>query len=336
MVGLTPAQRALLDRFQHDFPTSATPYADVARTLGLHESDVLTALQVLADAGIVARVGPIFRTGSVGASTLAAMAVPLPRLADVARMVGAHPGVNHNYAREHRFNLWFVAHARDADALAALLQEIETQTRLPAISLPLVREYHIDLGFPLDAASTSRSRSHDSVVATGQRVEAGAPWHVACALERGLPLVARPYAEIAHRAGLHGADGEARVCRHVRDWLAAGVIKRIGIVVRHRPLGFAANLMAVWEVPDRDVDRVGERLATEPAVTLCYRRAPDPRHWRYNLFCMLHGKDRALVGAEVGALVVRHALGGHPHARLWSITAFKQTGARHDGVAAHG
>jgi DNA-binding Lrp family transcriptional regulator len=332
----SPAQRALLDRFQRDFPTSATPYADVARTLGLCESDVLAALQALVDVGIVARVGPIFRAGSVGASTLAAMAVPLPRLADVASIVGAHAGVKHNFAREHRFNLWFVAHARDADALASLLQEIETQTRLPAISLPLVREYHIDLGFPLDAPRrASCSRSQASVPATAQRVEEGEPRRVACALEPGLPLVSRPYAEIARRAGLHDADGEARVRRHVRGWLAAGVIKRIGVVVRHRPLGFAANLMGVWEVPEHDVDRVGERLATEPAVTLCYRRAPDPPRWRYNLFCMLHGKDRAQVGAEVGALVVRHALGGYPHARLWSITAYKQTGARH-GTAASG
>jgi len=332
-VELSPAQRALLDRFQRDFPTSATPYADVARTLALRESDVVDALQALVDAGIVARVGPIFRAGSVGASTLAAMAVPLPLLADVARTVGAHGGVNHNYAREHRFNLWFVAHARDDAALAALLGEIETQTRLPAISLPLVREYHIDLGFPLDGA---RAKPRTPIVATDKRVEAGEPWQVACALELGLPLVPRPYVEIARRAGLKGADGEARVCRHLRGWRDEGLVKRIGVVVRHRPLGFAANLMAVWEVPERDVDRAGERLATEPAVTLCYRRAPDPPRWRYNLFCMVHGKHRPHVNAKVDALVMRHALGGYPHARLWSITAYKQTGARHDGMAAYG
>ena len=241
---LSAAQRALLDRYQRDFPICAAPYAEIARALRMREDAVLAALRALVDRGIVARVAPIFRAGSVGASTLAAMAVPLPRLEDVARIVGAHAGVNHNYAREHRFNLWFVAHAADRAALAALLQTIEAQARLPAISLPLVREYHIDLGFPLDGSAARRLAP---LPAKRTRVEDGEPRQVACALERGLPLVAHPYAEIAQQAGLHGRDGEARVCRYLRGFVADGIVKRIGIVVRHRPLGFAANPMAVWD-----------------------------------------------------------------------------------------
>jgi len=333
MLQLSPLQRALLDRFQRDFPICVTPYADVARTLRVREDDVLAALSGLVGAGIVARVGPTFRAGSVGASTLAAMAVPVLRLGDVARIVGAHAGVNHNYAREHRFNLWFVAHAPDRAALDALLLTIEAQTRLPAISLPLVREYHVDLGFPLEGTGARRRVAR---APASTRVDDGEPSRVACALERGLPLVARPYAEIALRAGLRGHDGEARVCDYLHGFVEEGVVKRIGVIVRHRPLGFTANAMAVWETPERDVDRFGERLASEPAVTLCYRRAPALPHWRYNLFCMVHGRQRSRVDAELDALVARHALGGYPHARLWSINAYKQTGARHDGVVAHG
>jgi DNA-binding Lrp family transcriptional regulator len=334
MVELSPLQHALLGRFQRDFPICATPYAEVARALGARENDVLGALSALVDAGIVARVGPIFRAGSVGASTLAAMAVPLSRLADVARIVGAYAGVNHNYAREHRFNLWFVVHARDRAELDTLLQTIETQTRVPAISLPLVREYHIDLGFPLEGARAARRRA--PVTRASPRVDDGEPSQVACVLERGLPLLTRPYAEIAHRAGLHGRDGEARVGDYLRGFVDDGIVKRIGVVVRHRPLGFAANVMAVWEIPERDVDRIGERLAAEPAVTLCYRRAPALPHWRHNLFCMVHGRQRSRVGADVDGLVARHGLAGYPHARLWSITAYKQTGARHDPIVTHG
>ena len=137
---LSPVQRALLDRFQRDFPVGSAPYADAGRALGLREDEVLAALRTLVAGGIVARVAPIFRTGTLGASTLAAMAVPRPRLADVARIVSGHAGVNHNYAREHRFNLWFVAHAPDRARLALLVAAIERETVLPVVSLPLVRE----------------------------------------------------------------------------------------------------------------------------------------------------------------------------------------------------
>jgi DNA-binding Lrp family transcriptional regulator len=333
MIGLSPAQRALLDRFQRDFPICPAPYAEVARALRLREEDVLAALSALVEAGIVARVGPVFRAGSIGASTLAAMAVPVARLGDVARIVGAREGVNHNYAREHRLNLWFVAHARDPAALATLLREIEHETALPAISLPLVREYHVDLGFALEGA---RARRRPPAAAPPARIDDGEPWRVACALERGLARVARPYAAIAREAGVDAADAEARVRGYLRAWTDAGVVKRTGLIVRHRPLGFTANVMAVWEIPERDVDRVGAHLATEPAVTLCYRRTPAPPQWRHNLFCMLHGRQRGQVDRDVDALIVRHKLAGYPHARLWSIAAYKQTGARHDGVAAHG
>ena len=329
---LSPVQRALLDRFQRDFPVGSAPYADAGRALGLREDEVLAALRTLVAGGIVARVAPIFRTGTLGASTLAAMAVPRPRLADVARIVSGHAGVNHNYAREHRFNLWFVAHARDEAALDVLLHAIDAQARVPAISLPLVREYHIDLGFPIDGPRAKRYVASPAP----ERIADGEPWRIACALEQGLPLVPRPFAEIAQRAGVDGADGEARVRDLLQRWLAAGAIRRCGLIVRHRPLGFTANVMAVWELPERDADRIGKRLAPEAAVTLCYRRAPAPPQWRYNLFCMLHGRSRDSVGTDVDALVARHGLAGYPHARLWSIVAYKQTGARHDDAVVHG
>jgi DNA-binding Lrp family transcriptional regulator len=331
MIELSAHARALLDRHQRGFPLCGAPYACMARALGTTEDGVLATLRSLVDQGVVSRVGPIFRAGSLGASTLAAMAVPLPRLADVARAVGAHRGVNHNYAREHRLNLWFVAHARDQSSLDDLLGEIERETRLPVVSLPLVREYHVDLGFALDGSCTKRRPATMTPVVRVQDKEA---LRVACALERGLPLVARPYAAIAARAGLEG-DGEARVLRNLRDWIGAGVVKRVGVIVRHRPLGYAANVMAVWEIAERDADRVGTALACEPAVTLCYRRAASPPAWRYNLFCMLHGRSRARVSADVDAIVTRHALAGMPHARLWSVHAYKQTGARHDDAFVH-
>ncbi len=146
---LSGLDKRLLNDFQRDFPLEPEPYAVLAERLGVSEAQVLEALQALQEAGAVARVGPVFRPNGVGVSTLAAMAVAPHRLAEIAALVSAHPAVNHNYEREHRFNLWFVVTAPDANALQQALEEIEQSTGCPLLDLPLQEDYHIDLGFEL-------------------------------------------------------------------------------------------------------------------------------------------------------------------------------------------
>ena len=329
-------ERRLLNDFQRGFPLCAAPYAAIAKTLHASEDWVLAALRRFGEDGIVSRVGAIFRPGSVGASTLAAMAVPPSRLADVARRVGAHDGVNHNYEREHRFNLWFVANAADLAGLRTLLAQIERETVLTVISLPLLREYHIDLGFDLEEARGAKPAVAEQG-ATAPLALDHETARIVSALQEGLPLTPRPYAAIAERAGLAGVKGEQRLLRHLHAWLRDGTVKRLGVIVRHRPLGYIANAMAVWDVPDDEVDAAGRVLAAEPGVTLCYRRARALPAWSYNLFCMLHGRDRRAVEAELDEMGARTGLARYAHARLFSAAAFKQVGARHfAAAAAHG
>jgi DNA-binding Lrp family transcriptional regulator len=147
---LTDLQKHLLNDFQRNFPLSPTPYRDIADALGVTEREVLANLRELSEQRIVSRVGPVFAPNRVGASTLAALAVPEERLAEIADFVSSLPEVNHNYEREHRYNLWFVLTARDAAGLAEVLAEIERRTGLAVLSLPLLEDFHIDLGFPLD------------------------------------------------------------------------------------------------------------------------------------------------------------------------------------------
>jgi DNA-binding Lrp family transcriptional regulator len=125
------------------------PWQVLADRLGIGQDDVLARLTRLRAAGVIARVGATVRPTTVGASTLAAMAVPSERLADVAALVSAQPEVTHNYEREHALNLWFVAVAPDCARLDAVLAAIAEATGLAVIDLPLVEDYHIDLGFPL-------------------------------------------------------------------------------------------------------------------------------------------------------------------------------------------
>ncbi len=145
----SPLEQRLLNDFQHDFPLSPTPFADIAAELGVSEEEVLNTLDALRSRGLISRVGPVFRPNRVGASTLAAMAVPPSRLDEVAALVSGYPEVNHNYEREHRFNLWFVVTARDEARLQAVLDDIAGRSGIDVMPLPLLDDYFIDLGFEL-------------------------------------------------------------------------------------------------------------------------------------------------------------------------------------------
>ncbi len=142
-------EQSLLNDFQQGFPLSPTPFADMAKQLGVSEEQVIKKLESLQASGAVSRVGPVFRPHAVGASTLAAMCVPVEQLEEVAAQVNRFDAVNHNYEREHRLNLWFVATAPDEEQLQQVLQEIETTTGIEVIALPMLEDYHINLGFDL-------------------------------------------------------------------------------------------------------------------------------------------------------------------------------------------
>jgi len=149
------------------------------------------------------------------------------------------------------------------------------------------------------------------------------------AIQEGLPLDPRPYAAIGRAVGMT----ETEVIDHIGRLLERGVIRRLGLVLSHRELGYRANAMVVWDVPDDRVTEVGERLADLPYVTLCYRRPRRLPSWPYNLFCMIHGRDRGAVktlveeaAAAVGAADIRRAT-------LFSTRRFKQCGARYASSA---
>jgi DNA-binding Lrp family transcriptional regulator len=149
------------------------------------------------------------------------------------------------------------------------------------------------------------------------------------AIQHGLPLVSRPYTEIAARLNMPESEVIARLQR-LKD---SGVIRRFGVVVRHHELGYAANAMVVWDVPDDQVSALGRCLADFDFITLCYRR---PRHlpqWRYNLYCMIHGKSREEVRAHLEWMVNHCGLQSLPHEVLFSCRRFKQRGAVYAGKA---
>lgn len=144
-------------------------------------------------------------------------------------------------------------------------------------------------------------------------------------IQDGLPLVAHPYAAIGEQVGL----GEAAVIKRLEILQSEGLIKRMGVVVKHRALGYRANAMVVWDIPDDQVERIGALLADEVCVTLCYQRPRRLPLWPYNLFCMIHGRDRDSVLQRLEQIVSCHGLEKIPYAVLFSGRSFKQRGARY-------
>ena len=322
----------LLNDYQRNFPLLPAPFDHIAQSLNTDPGTILKRLRELQEKGAVSRVGAVFKPNTVGVSTLAAIAVPPALLETVAPIISAFPQVNHNYEREHEYNLWFVVTAGNHSALASTLRHIEQRTGYPVLSLPLVKDYHIDLGFPMrldrqpePAALETRHAHGDN--AAGDVAPGGAE-DLIDAIQDGLPLIARPYRQLAERLGW----SEQQVIDKLRKMLESGVIKRLGVVVRHHELGYRANAMVVWDVPDEDVDTLGYQLGRQDCVTLCYQRPRSLPDWPYNLFCMVHGKDRDDVLACIERMVEGLGLDALDKSVLFSGRRFKQRGARYRGT----
>ena len=314
----TPLEFALLNDWQRDFPITARPFAQIGEKVGADETAVLAALKRLQARGAISRVGAVLAPRRIGASTLAALAAPVAEIERIAALVSARPEVNHNYQREHRYNLWFVATAADTALLAAALAAIEAETGCAVIALPLEQEYHIDLGFDLKSAH----KHHAHILDTAARATDAPERRLIAALQPGLELVPRPFGRLGERAGM----SEDEVLGRIAGWLDEGLIKRFGVIVRHHELGYRANAMVVFDLPDAEVDRIGLQLAAEPGVTLCYRRTRSLPEWPYNLYCMVHGRSRD----EAQPVIERLGrLAGVPGQALFSTRRFKQCGARY-------
>jgi len=316
---LDAADLRLVNPWQRGLPLVPRPFAVIGREAGLSEEETLSRFARLRDQGVIDRIGPVFRPNAVGASLLAAMAVPPERLAAVAEFVSAQPGVNHNYEREHHYNLWFVVTGTTQAQLQQTLFRIEQACAVQALRLPLLEEFHIDLGFDLGTRAAPRADAPRIFPQLGAEER-----KLVAAVAGGLPLVAAPYERVAAEVG----TTQAEVISLLERMLADGRIRRIGAIVRHRRVGYEANAMVVWDVPDDRVSSVGHELARDPAVTLCYRRARSAPEWPYNLYCMVHGRRRSRVLYEVKRISGLYAA-RYPRAVLFSNRCFAQRAARY-------
>lgn len=323
---LDTIDQALLDDFQRDFPLTTRPFSVIAGQIGISETETLERLRKWKSAGTIARVGATVRPNTAGASTLAALSIPEARIEEVAALVYEEPCVNHSYLREDDWNLWFVATAPDAETLAATLKRIGARTGLEVLDLRLKRAFNIDLGFSLrdrGARPCSTGEADLSVLRDSDRP-------ILHALSQGLDLVARPFAALAGQLGL---DEDALIAR-IETLCAARLITRMGIIVRHRAVGWRANAMVVWRLPEERIEAAGKALSALPGVTLCYARHTVPGVWEHGLFSMIHARSRPEALEVLARAEALPELAGVAHKALFSTRCFKQTGAQITAPAA--
>jgi len=317
----------VLNDWQHGFPLVERPFAAIGATYGVAARTVIETCRELLAEGAISRIGGVWGAGAAGAALLCAFAVPSDRLDAVADIVSSEPGVNHNYEREHRFNLWFVVTGRDAREVDAAVDALESRTGCRALRLRMQRAYRIDLGFDLRGnVCPAVARAEARVVRADARVVRVAPADepLAALVEDGLPLLARPYHAWAAALGVSGEHVRATLGR----WLREGTLRRFGAVVRHHEAGFRHNAMTVFDVGDEAVDACGDALAAQRGVTLAYRRE-RAEGWPFNLYCMVHGRERADVESAISAAIARSGLAACPRAVLFSRRRYKQAGGRY-------
>ena len=318
-------ERTFINRYQGNFPLVERPFAAVAQKLGTDEAQLIRMVQGLLANGLLTRFGPLFDAERLGGRfTLAAMAVPEADFDRVAAQLAALPEVAHNYRRDHALNMWCVLATSSEELLQQALAHIQDLTGLEVLDFPKLAEYHLGfwLQFEEDGGLGMR-RWARSPTASPIPLDA-LDQALVTATQGGLPLVAAPYAEIASRL----SQAPATVLGRLAGMLARGAIRRIGAVPNHYRLGLRGNGMTVWDIEDEAVDRLGAEIGALEGVSHCYCRPRRLPLWPYNLFAMLHGRDRAEVlaaAARVQDLVADHC---HGHEVLFSAAVLKKTGLR--------
>ncbi|MBV2361645.1 Lrp/AsnC family transcriptional regulator [Thalassococcus sp. CAU 1522] len=314
-----PRTLALLDEWQRGFPIEPRPFARIGAHHGLTEAEVLGRLRKQVDQGRITRVGATCAPNTVSASTLAAVAAADDDVDRVAGIISRQPGVNHNYLREDEWNLWFVVTGPDRAHVDATLARIGRETGLRVLDLPLVRPFNVDLGFSLKGGGlpplTPRKADPTAVLPGDRDLLQG--------LLRGLDLVGSPYAALAEKLG----RTEAEVLNRIEALSNAGIVSRLGIIIRHRAVGWRSNAMVVWDIPADQVEIAGPLLARQRGVTLCYERRVVPRLWPYRLFCMIHARSRAEALDNLSNICALPQFADIPHKVLFSLHCYRQTGA---------
>jgi DNA-binding Lrp family transcriptional regulator len=326
-----PIDVKLLEQLQVAIPITEHPFRELGGKVGATEEQVLERVRHLKAARIIRQISAIFDTRSLGyASSLVAAQIDPSRVDEAAAIINRHPGVSHNYLRNHSFNLWYTIAISPLSRLGldktVELLHHQSQARSTRL-LPTLKLFKIGVKFDvggdsrpddLDAPTyTEKSRTTDTAL-TPTQVE------FVRIMQRDLPITPRPFVEYAKELGM---TLPALQAVH-RQFLDSGKMRRFAAVLHHRSAGFSANAMGVWAVPgnDDEVDRVGALMAGFRAVSHCYRRPSYP-DWPYNIFTMVHGKSEEECEQTLATIAEKAAI--RDHRALYSTKEYKKVRVRY-------
>jgi DNA-binding Lrp family transcriptional regulator len=323
-VPLDEFDKKLLDTMQGGFRIVPRPYAEVATVLGVQEDVVLARVAELIEQRIIRQVTPIFDTRALGyQSMLVAAKVDAEHPWRPAKIVNAHPGVSHNYLRNHEFNMWFTV-ATEPDSplgLEGTLEVLKQQTGAESVrQLPTLKLFKIRMDLEMSGDTETLAKAAQVVEPVDIEPQ---PYDeldkaVIRATQGDLPVVSEPYAGAARELGM---TVDALVA-HLEGMVDRGLLRRVAAILFHRRAGFSANGMGVWKVPEDQVLEAGRRMAAFRGISHCYER-PTYADWPYQLFTMAHGRSKEECDAILDA--VRDEVGCiEDRATLYSSTEFKK------------
>jgi DNA-binding Lrp family transcriptional regulator len=322
-VPLDDVDRRLLNLMQGSFPIAPRPFEHVAGLAEISEQETMSRVQRLLEKRIIRQVTPIFDTRALGySSMLVAAKVDPEHPHRAAQVINAHPGVSHNYLRNHEFNLWFtIATEPDSElglegTLEVLAREsgAESIRQLPTLKLFKIR---MDLEMEGDTQALAAAAEATPPVELERQPYDEQDIAVIRALQGDMPVIAEPYAPAAAELG----QSQQQLLDHLAAMQERGLLRRVAAILYHRRAGFSANGMGVWQVPEERIFDVGCRMAAYRGISHCYQRPTYP-DWPYSVFTMAHGRSKEECDAILDAIAEQTGIEGR--ATLYSSTEFKK------------
>ncbi len=323
-VPLDDMDRRLLNLMQGRFPIAARPYQHVAAEAGIPESEVLSRVQRLVDERIIRQVTPIFDTRALGySSMLVAAKVDPENPWRAANIINEHPGVSHNYLRNHEFNIWFTI-ATEPDSPLGLDATLERLGELAGAestrALPTLKLFKIRMDLEMEAGTDKLAAPVGEAVAPAE-TEAQ-PYDefdkaVIRATQGALPVIPEPFAPAAAELNIP----QEQLLVHLEGMVQRRLLRRVAAILFHRRAGFSANGMGVWKVPEDQTLEMGLKMASFRGISHCYQR-PTYADWPYSVFTMAHGRSKEECDAILDSIA--EATGITERSTLYSSTEFKK------------
>jgi siroheme decarboxylase len=322
-IPLDDLDKRLLNLMQGQFPIASRPYRHVAEQAAIPEQQVITRVQELLDERIIRQVTPIFDTRALGySSMLVAAKVDPDNPWRAATVINEHPGVSHNYLRNHEFNIWFTI-ATEPDSPLGLEGTLEVLAKLAGAEsirqLPTLKLFKIRMDLEMEAGTEAlaKAAAEAEPAETERQPYDARDVAVIKALQGDMPVVQEPYAPAAEKLGMT----QEELLDHLRQMQERRLLRRVAAILFHRRAGFSANGMGVWKVPDERILELGPRMAAFRGISHCYQR-PTYADWPYSVFTMAHGRSKEECDAILDSIAEQTGISDR--STLYSSTEFKK------------